>query len=109
MGKIPPGTPHQQVAPLTAAEDHALRSVLINFEGIKTQLGKVSSDQVGITTALSDYALKSDEQHLASATLLRENQLLIEKLVAQNQTVTQQVPAELSKISARINVITAEI
>ncbi|KAE9335859.1 hypothetical protein PF008_g13288 [Phytophthora fragariae] len=109
MGEISQGTPQQQVAPLTAEEVHALRSVLVNFEGIKTQLGKVSSDQVGITSAMSDYALKSDEQHLASAKLLRENQLLLQKLVAQTQTVTQQIHAELSKINARINVITAEI
>ncbi|GMF62899.1 unnamed protein product [Phytophthora fragariaefolia] len=72
MGEISPGTPQQQVAPLTE-EVNVLRSVLVNFKGIKAQQGKVSSDQVGITSTMSDYALKSDEQRLANAMLLREN------------------------------------
>jgi hypothetical protein len=109
MGEASPGTPQQQVAPLTAEEVHALRSVFVNFEGIKFQLGKVSSDQVGITTGMADYALKSDEQHLASAKFLRENQLLLQKFVTQNQTVTQQMHTELTKVNSRINVIMAEI
>lgn len=108
MGEISSGTA-QHVSPLTTEETHALRSVMVNVEGIKTQLAKVSGDQVGITSAMAEYALKSDEKHLASAKLLRENQILLQKLVTQHQIVIQQIHAEMTKINSRASIITSDI
>ncbi|KAE8913121.1 hypothetical protein PF005_g4781 [Phytophthora fragariae] len=58
---------------------------------------------------MAEYALKSGEQHFASAHLFKKNQTLLQKLVVQNQTVSQQVKGELSKFNSRMDRITAEV
>ncbi|KAL3671104.1 hypothetical protein V7S43_004286 [Phytophthora oleae] len=58
---------------------------------------------------MAKYAVKSDEQHLASAHVLKENQTLLQKLVTQHQAVAQEDQNELGKINSRIDMISAEI
>ncbi|KAE9036234.1 hypothetical protein PF010_g33354, partial [Phytophthora fragariae] len=94
------------VEPLSAEEVISLRAVFAEFQGIQAQFQKVSGDQVGITKGMADYALKSDEKHLASAQILKEKQILLQRLITQSQQASQQVNTRMSALETRISMIT---
>ncbi|KAE8969439.1 hypothetical protein PR002_g27429 [Phytophthora rubi] len=76
------------VEPLSAEEVISLRAVLAEFQGIQAQLQN------------------SDEKHLASAQILKENQILLQRLITQSQQASQQVNTRMSALETRISMIT---